>query len=161
MSKSYARLMKASLALLVPVFVFYTYPTIFGPVKVYYKNITESLVFSLVLSFYILGCILEPNQFVNKLGNSGFFKFWNKLSYTHFMTHYFLLYAIDHYWGILFRTFPCNFLGYIFNTMLLVIVPIPLSLLVIKYIEQPAIELEARFLKSYNRWTQQVTQKEV
>lgn len=47
--------------------------------------------------------------------------------------------------------FPANFLGLLFNSTLLICIPVPLSLLVIKYIEQPAIELEAKFLKAYNQ----------
>lgn len=149
-SKSYAGIMKASLALLVPMYFFYTKPNIFGTNTIYYNHITESTVFSIILSFFIFGCLLEPIDFVSKLGNTRFFDFWNKLSYSHFMTHYFLFSSIFIYCPWVYSIFPANFLGLLFNSTMIICIPIPLSLLVIKYVEQPAIELEAKFLKAYN-----------
>jgi hypothetical protein len=149
-SRTHAWLLKLSLFLVIPCYYYYSVPTLFGDPLPYYKNKMESIVFSLIVSFFILGCILEPIDLIDIVSKSKFFNFWQRLSYSHFMTHFYLFTVIYDEFKWVYSIFPVNIFGLVFNSLILICLPIPLSILVNKYVEEPAVKLEGRFLKEYN-----------
>jgi hypothetical protein len=66
------------------------------------------------------------------------------------MTHFYLFTVIYDDFKWVYSIFPVNTFGLVFNSLILICLPIPLSILVNKYVEEPAVKLEGRFLKEYN-----------
>jgi peptidoglycan/LPS O-acetylase OafA/YrhL len=87
------------------------------------------------MALFALGCFLEPVQIINDMGSSPFFKFWDKISYAHYMVHYFILIAIEKLFPIYL---PGNDFGLIIAMLIITVLPLPLSVLVNKHIEEPA-----------------------
>ena len=127
--------MKAQIFLLIPLHFYYLENNKPGESFVDYISIGESTWVALIFSFFMLGCLLEPIEIVTKMGQSSFFRFWDKISYAQYMTHY-LFFAIT------FRLYPMflpvNFIGLILAILIVTIVPVPFSIMLNKYIELPA-----------------------
>jgi peptidoglycan/LPS O-acetylase OafA/YrhL len=147
--KSQAKYMQMLPLALIPLHFYYLEPVQPGERGVYYNSATEATVLAFIICFFILGCLLQTNDFVNKLSHSRFVQFWAKISFAHFMTHFLFFETMQNRFSPWIEGWPLTFGGYVITALIIIFCPIPLSYLCLKYVEEPFWKLEAKFLQKY------------
>lgn len=145
-NKNHAQYMQMAPLALIPLHFYYLKPHEPGARGAYYNSATEATAFAFIICFFILGCLLKTNELVNKLSQSKFVQFWNKISYAHFMTHFLFFETMKNRLSPWITGWPINFGGFLITNLIITFCPIPLSYLCLKYVEEPFWKLEAQFL---------------
>ncbi len=132
---------------LVPGFFYYNEPLKEGERGINYNYATEATVLAFVTCLYILANLYHPVTFLVRIGESRTIKFLTSISYAHSMTHYWIMEVIQNHYPSVFMSPPVDFFCYLYCSFIITIMPIPVSYLCLKLIEEPFWKIEKVALK--------------
>jgi len=115
-----------------------------GGINIYLA--TETTILAFVTCLFILANLYHPASFVTRIGQSRSMKFLSSISHAHFMTHYWVMEFINNRFPAVFKSLPVNFLCYLHCIFIITIIPIPISYLCLKFIEEPFWKIEKNVL---------------